>query len=141
MNILKKKSNQHLKKKKIVICDRFIDSTIAYQVSGKMVKPTFIDNIHREILGKNKPNLIFILKVNINKALKRLRKRKVKNRYDKFSKSFYIKAQQSFLRIAKKNKKKYFILDNSSDSTDIENTILKIVLKKLNTNAIHQKLR
>ena len=130
-----------MKKKKIVICDRFIDSTTAYQVSGKVVKPGFIDNIHREILGENRPNLIFVLKVNINKALKRLRKRKVKNRYDKFSKSFYIKAQQSFLKIAKKNKKKYFILDNSNDSTDIENNILKIVLKKLNTNAIHQKFR
>ena len=118
---IKKKIEPALKKKKIVICDRF--------------------NIHREILGKNKPNLIFVLKVNINKALKRLRKRKIKNRYDKFSKSFYIKAQQSFLKIAKKNKKKYFILDNSNDSTDIENNILKIVLKKLNTNAIHQKFR
>ena len=98
----------------------------------------FIDNIHREILGKNKPNLIFVLKVNINKALKRLKKRKVKNRYDNFSKSFYIKAQQSFLKIANKNKKKYFILDNSNDSTDVEKNILKIVLKKLSTNAIHQ---
>ena len=138
---IKKKIEPALKKKKIVICDRFIDSTTAYQVSGKVVKSSFIENIHREILGKNKPNLIFVLKVNINKALKRLGKRKVKNRYDKFSKSFYIKAQQSFLRIARKNKKKYFVLDNSIDSTDIENDILKIVLKKLNTNAIYQKSR
>ena len=133
---IKKKIEPALKKKKIVICDRFIDSTTAYQVTGKVVKPGFIENIHREILGKNKPNLVFVLKVNINKALKRLRKRKVKNRYDKFSKSFYIKAQQSFLKIAKKNKKKYFILDNSNDSPDIENNILNIVLKKLNANAI-----
>ena len=99
---IKKKIEPALKKKKIVICDRFIDSTTAYQVTGKIVKPSFIENIHREILGKNKPNLVFVLKVNINKALKRLRKRKLKNRYDKFSKSFYIKAQQSFLKIAKK---------------------------------------
>ena len=138
---IKKKIEPALKKKKIVICDRFIDSTTAYQVTGKVVKPGFIENIHREILGKNKPNLVFVLKVNINKALKRLRKRKVKNRYDKFSKSFYIKAQQSFLKIAKKNKRKYFILDNSNDSTDIENNILNIVLKKLNANAIQQKFR
>ena len=136
MNILRKRQNQHLKKKKIVICDRFVDSTTAYQVAGKIVKPSFIENIHREILGKNKPNLVFVLKVNINKALKRLGKRKVKNRYDKFSKSFYIKAQQSFLKIAKKNKKKYFIFDNSKDSSHIEKQILKVVLKKLNSNGI-----
>ena len=129
---IKKKIEPALKKKKIVICDRFIDSTTAYQVAGKIVKPSFIENIHHEILGKNKPNLVFVLKVNINKALKRLGKRKVKNRYDKFSKSFYIKAQQSFLKIAKKNKKKYFIFDNSKDTAHIEKQILKVVLKKLN---------
>ena len=133
---IKKKIEPALKKKKIVICDRFTDSTTAYQVTGKIVKPSFIENIHREILGKNKPNLVFVLKVSINKALKRLRKRKVKNRYDKFSKSFYIKAQQSFLKIAKKNKKKYFIFDNSKDSAIIEKKILKVVLKKLNSNDI-----
>jgi len=133
---IKKKIEPALKKKKIVICDRFIDSTTAYQVTGKIVKPGFIENIHREILGKNKPNLVFVLKVNINKALKRLSKRKLKNRYDKFSKSFYIKAQQSFLKIAKKNKKKYFIFDNSKDSANIEKEILKVVLKKLNPNGI-----
>ena len=133
---IKKKIEPALKKKKIVICDRFIDSTTAYQVTGKIVKPGFIENIHREILGKNKPNLVFVLKVKINKALKRLRKRKLKNRYDKFSKSFYIKAQQSFLKIAKKNKKKYFIFDNSKDSANIEKEILKVVLKKLNPNGI-----
>ena len=133
---IKKKIEPALKKKKIVICDRFTDSTTAYQVTGKIVKPSFIENIHREILGKNKPNLVFVLKVSINKALKRLRKRKVKNRYDKFSKSFYIKAQESFLKIAKKNKKKYFIFDNSKDSAIIEKKILKVVLKKLNSNGI-----
>ena len=55
---IKKKIEPALKKKKIVLCDRFIDSTFAYQVSGKIVKPGFIENIHREILGF-KPNLTF----------------------------------------------------------------------------------
>ena len=52
-----------LKKKKIVICDRFIDSTIAYQVHGKNVPKKFIDNIHKSILRSVKPDLTFILKV------------------------------------------------------------------------------
>ncbi len=45
-----------LVKKKVVICDRFIDSTIAYQVYGKGVKLQFIKNIHKEILNKLKPD-------------------------------------------------------------------------------------
>ena len=127
---IKKKIEPALKKKSIVLCDRFVDSTLAYQVSGKIVKHRFIENIHNEILPF-KPNLTFVLKVKIRKALKRLQKRRKKNRYDKFSKSFYIKAQKAFLKIAKKNKKKYYILDNSTDSIHIEKKILGIVLNKL----------
>ena len=127
---IKKKIEPALKKKLIVLCDRFVDSTLAYQVSGKIVKPGFIENIHNEILPF-KPNLTFVLKVKIRKALKRLQKRRKKNRYDKFSKSFYIKAQKAFLKIAKKNKKKYYVIDNSTDSMHIETKILEIVLNKL----------
>ena len=127
---IKKKIEPALKKKLIVLCDRFVDSTLAYQVSGKIVKHRFIENIHNEILPF-KPNLTFVLKVKIRKALIRLQKRRKKNRYDKFSKSFYIKAQKAFLKIAKKNKKKYYVIDNSTDSMHIENKILKIVLNKL----------
>jgi len=119
-----------LSKKKIVICDRFIDSTFAYQVYGKGVSKKFIDNIHKQILGKAKPDITFVLKVNINKALQRLKKRKIKNRYDKFSKGFYKKAQKAFLSIAKKNRKNYYIFDNSNNDKKIEGKILKIVEKK-----------
>ena len=121
-----------LKAKKIVICDRFIDSTFAYQVYGKGVKKEFIENIHKQILGRTKPDLTFLLKVNVNKALSRLRKRKIKNRYDKFSKSFYNNAQKAFIKIAKKNKKKYFILDNSNNDRKIEKIIFSIVENKIN---------
>ena len=109
----------------IVICDRFVDSTLAYQVYGKGVKKSLVDSVHKYILGSTKPDLTFILKVNISKALKRLNQRKKKNRYDKFSKDFYVRAQNAFIKIAKKNKRKYSILDNSKDSGEVEKAILK----------------
>ncbi len=120
-----------LNKKKVVICDRFVDSTLAYQVYGKGVNKRFIDNIHKQILYNVKPHLTFILKVNINKAFGRLKKRKIKNRYDKFSKKFYNKAQKAFLMIAKKNKKNYHVLDNSNNDTKIIKNIMKIIENKI----------
>ena len=87
-----------------MICDRFIDSTIAYQVYGKKVSQKFIDNIHRFILNGIKPDLTFVLKVSPRTSKQRLRKRRFKNRYDNFSQSFYSKAQKSFLDIAKDKK-------------------------------------
>ena len=118
-----------LSKKKIVICDRFVDSTQAYQVYGKKVDKKLVNEIHKHILSNINPNITFILKVNINSALKRLNKRKIKNRYDKFSKSFYINVQKAFINIAKKNKKKYFVLDNSKDTKETENVIFKKTMK------------
>jgi len=117
-----------IKMKKIVICDRFIDSTLAYQVHGKKVNRNLVDSVHKHILRKVKPDLTFILKVNINKAMRRLNKRKTKNRYDKFSKNFYKKVQNSFLKEARKNKRRYFVVDNSKDSPSIE----KIIFDKFN---------
>ena len=117
--------------KKILICDRFIDSTIAYQVYGKKVEFKLIENIHKYILQKIKPDITFLLKVKSSKASSRLKKRKTKNRYDKFSKNFYQNAQKAFIKLAKKNKKRYFIFDNSTDDKELEKKILNIVLSKL----------
>jgi dTMP kinase len=120
-----------LKNKKVVICDRFIDSTLAYQVYGKKVDLNFINNIHKKILGSLRPNLVFVLKVSEKSSRARLKKRKIKNRYDKFAKSFYAKAQKSFIKIAK-NKKNYFILESSSNDSTLQVKIFDIVNKYLN---------
>ena len=127
---IKNKIKPALKKKQVVICDRFIDSTLAYQVYGKKVNKSFIDNIHKFILKDIKSNITFVLKVSPKSSKLRLKKRKTKNRYDNFSQSFYTKAQNSFLKIAK-NKKNYFVLNSSLNNTDLEKKIFKIVCKHL----------
>ncbi|MAJ85781.1 MAG: dTMP kinase [Candidatus Pelagibacter sp.] len=119
-----------LKKKKIVICDRFIDSTYAYQTIGKKVNKDFINNIHKTILKNIKPDLVFVLKVDLKISRKRINKRKIKNRYDKFPSAFYKKAQKAFLKIAQ-NKKNYIVLNSSNDDNKLEKNILSIVLNKL----------
>ena len=130
---VKNKIIPSLKKRKIVICDRFIDSTLAYQVYGKKVSKKFIDTIHKYTISDIKPNLVIVLKVNINKAFQRLKKRKIKNRYDKFNKSFYLKAQRAFLNIAK-NKKNYYIFDSSFDDSALEKKIFKLIKRRIDYN-------
>ncbi len=120
-----------LKHKKIIICDRFIDSTFAYQVYGKKVSMKFIDNIHKKILGNIKPDITFVLKVKKESFIKRLKNRKIKNRYDNFPIKFYLKAQNSFLKIAKK-KKNYKVLESSENSPVLQKIIYQIVKKKIN---------
>ncbi len=127
---IKNKIKPELKKKRVVICDRFTDSTLAYQHYGKKISLSFINNIHKVILSGIKPDVTFILKVSSNSSKKRLKKRKTKNRYDNFSQSFYSKAQKSFLKIAK-NKKNYFIFDSSENTNELEFKILEKVCQFL----------
>jgi len=127
---IKNRIQPALKKRKVVICDRFMDSTLAYQVYGKKVNRSFIDNIHKFILQGIKPNITFVLKISSKSSKLRLKKRKTKNRYDNFPQSFYTKAQKSFLKIAR-NKKNYFVLNSSLNNNDLEKKIFKIVSKYL----------
>ena len=127
---VKNKIKPALEKKRVVICDRFIDSTLAYQVYGKQVNRHFIDHIHKFILQGIKPNITFILKVSSKVSKLRLKRRRTKNRYDNFPQSFYTKAQRSFLKIAR-NKKNYFVLDSSLNNSNLEKKIFKIVCKYL----------
>ena len=119
-------------KKKIIICDRFFDSTLAYQVYGKGVNKSLVDFVHKKILNNIKPNLTYILKLNIEKAFQRLKKRKNINRYDKFPQKFYQKVQRGFIKIAKTNKKKYVVLNTSEDTLETEKIIFKKFIKILN---------
>ena len=59
-----------------------------------------------------------------------MNKRKTKKRYDKFSKKFYNNVQNAFIRIAKKNKKRYIIVDNSINDKSSEIKIINSVMKK-----------
>ena len=117
-------------KKKIIICDRFIDSTLAYQHYGLGVKKDVINFINKEIMGVIKPDYTFLMYLNVNKSISRISNKKKKNRYDKFKKSFYSKVQNGFLKIANKNKLKYMII-NSSNKFGPNQEIIFNQVKKL----------
>ena len=117
-------------KKKIIICDRFIDSTLAYQHYGLGVKRRFINFINKEIMGTIKPDYTFLMYLNVNKSILRISNRKITNRYDKFKKSFYKRVQNGFLKICNKNKSKYMII-NSSNKYKINQDIIFNRVKKL----------
>ena len=97
MKILKKQY-----KKKVILIDRFTDSTIAYQHYGLGVNLSLINIINKELIKKFKVNFTFLNIVNMKNMKKRLRIRKKLNRYDKFDHNFYQNVQKGFLKIAKK---------------------------------------
>ena len=90
-------------KKKVILIDRFTDSTIAYQHYGFGVDIKLINTINNFILKKFKVDHTFLNIVNKNNMIKRLKIRKSLNRYDKFKTSFYQKVQRGFITLANKN--------------------------------------
>ena len=99
--------------KKIILIDRFIEKTIAYQHYGMGLSKKIIDINNKFILDKIKIDFTFLNIVNSKNLFLRLKKRSKLNRYDKFKSKFYIKAQNGFINIAKKNKKKYLIVNSN----------------------------
>ena len=117
--------------KKIILIDRFIDSTLAYQHYGMGIDIKIIKSLNDFLLKDIKINFTFINLVNQKNMKLRLRKRKKLNRYDKFNSSFYKKVQEGFLKILKKKPSRYMKINSNLDNTQNE----KIIINKI-TNLI-----
>ena len=116
-------------KKKIILIDRFTDSTIAYQHYGFGVDLKLISFINNHLLKKFKVDYTFLNIVNYKNMIKRLKLRKSLNRYDKFNSRFYQNVQKGFLKLANKNKKKYKIINSNLDIKINESLIIQSIKK------------
>ena len=115
-------------KKKIILIDRFTDSTIAYQHYGFGVNKKLIYLINNYLLKNFKVDFTFLNIVNKTNMNKRLKLRKSLNRYDKFNNNFYKKVQNGFLQLAKKNSRNYEIINSNLD----KKVNRSLIIKKIN---------
>tara|TARA_B110001452_G_scaffold94783_1_gene78318 strand:- start:8 stop:619 length:612 start_codon:yes stop_codon:yes gene_type:complete len=114
-------------KKKIILIDRFIDSTIAYQHYGFGVDLKLINFINSYLLKDFKVDYTFLNIVNKKNMINRLKLRKSLNRYDKFNNKFYENVQKGFLRLASKNKRKYKIINSNLDIKYNQEQVIQII--------------
>ena len=123
--------NKHYQKK-IILIDRFTDSTIAYQHYGMGINLKTIKSLNTFVVGKFKPNLTFLCTVNKKNMFKRLSSRSRTNRYDNFKFKFYDKVRKGFEKLSK-NKSNYVLLesDKSSQKENL-NKIIKAFKKIIN---------
>ena len=118
------------KGKKIILIDRFSDSTIAYQHYGMGVNSKLIENINNHLLKDIKIDFTFLNTVNNYNMKKRLVQRKRRNRYDKFDTKFYNKVQNGFIKLSKSKPKKYIKI-NSNMNIKINEKIILDKIKSL----------
>jgi dTMP kinase len=116
-------------KKKIILIDRFIDSTIAYQHYGFGVNLKLINLINNHLLKDFKVDYTFLNTVSNDNMINRLKLRKSLNRYDKFDTKFYTNVQKGFLKLANKNKYKYKIINSNLDIKQNQNKVIEVIKK------------
>ena len=115
--------------KKIILIDRFTDSTIAYQHFGMGVDINLIEALNKYLLKNIKVNFTFLNIVNKKNLQERLKQRKSLNRYDKFKMSFYNKVQNGFLKLSKRQKNKYQLINSNLEIHKNEKLILNRIDK------------
>ena len=116
-------------KKKIILIDRFIDSTIAYQHFGMNISLKIIKLLNNFIIGNFKPDITFLSIVNDKNLKSRLRKRSKLNRYDKFKMNFYKRVQRGYYKISQNNSKYIKIDSNKKSISEVKKLIIKKIEK------------
>ena len=117
-------------KKKVVLIDRFTDSTLAYQHYGMGISKNLIINLNKLILKNIKPNFTFVNTVSMKNLKLRINKRP-KNRYDTFNYKFYEKVQKGFIKLSK-NKKNYLIINSNLSISNNKKLIINKIVSLLN---------
>ena len=110
--------------KKIILIDRFTDSTIAYQHYGMGVNLNLIETLNKYLLKNIKVGFTFLNIVNQKNLQKRLKQRRSLNRYDKFKMSFYNNVQKGFIHLSEQQKNKYQLINSNLEIDKNEKLII-----------------
>lgn len=116
---------------KIVLCDRFIDSTRVYQGYLQKIDMGFIDDLEKKIVGDFIPNLTFLLDIPAQSAMKRVKSRGQGDHYDQGNLKFYSDLRNGFVDLAKKNLDRIIVIDADNKIEYITKNIQEYAQEKL----------
>jgi len=112
---------------KIVICDRFYDSTFAYQGFAQGVEVEIINNIRKAAIADFAPNITFLINIDVKLASWRIKQREHNNRYEKMNDDFHNRVRSGFLKIAKDNPNRLVVIEGNKSADNIHKEILEIL--------------
>ena len=120
-----------LEKNKNIFSDRYIDSTYAYQGAGRGISQDDLDNFIN-VLNFPIPDLTIFLDLSITEGIKRVKKRGEVDRFEEEEVSFFEKIRQFYLETAKKNSKRFFVIDASQSMDEVFNIARDKIINTLN---------
>ena len=115
-----------------VVCDRFADSTMAYQGYGHRLGVDWIANLHRLTLGDFSPDLTIILDIPPETGLERAGQRSdSEDRYERMDPAFHQRLRDGFLEIARRDPKRCAVVDATQDVNEVHGWIRTLIHKRL----------
>lgn len=126
----------------IVLCDRFTDSTEAYQGSGRRLGSKAVLDLHRVICGNLQPDLTVLLDSNPHTSLNRARRRNERdaknstrghdeNRFEKEKRSFFLRVHDGYVAIAKREHGRVVVVDARGTPGQTHQKIMEVVRRRI----------
>lgn len=117
--------------RKWVICDRFTDSTFAYQGAGRGLARETIRRLDALVLGDFHPDLTLVLDLPVKTGLARASSRKQSaTRFERFDLDFHERLRQAFLALARRSHERCVVIDASPNAQEVAEAIWKVVTKR-----------
>lgn len=123
--IVKEKISPYLKEPKIIICDRFLDSTLAYQGHGGKVDIGLIKRLAKFVCGEITPDLTFFLDIETKEGLGRAGKKK--DRIEEKSVSYHQRVRKGYLGLAREEPRRIKVIRIKADKNSVQKKIREII--------------
>lgn len=127
-NAIRKEHLSNLDYSKHIICDRFYDSTVAYQHYGEKVKLTKINNLHKNFCNNFLPDLTLFLDINPEISLQRKIR---KNKYDELDINFHKNVYNGYLKIVEESSNRIVKIDANKNLKDVVNDCYNTIINFL----------
>jgi len=124
----------------IVLCDRFTDSSEAYQGGGRELGSKIVLDLHRVLCSDVKPDLTILMDSDVAASVERARRRNQargksdtsnENRFEQENRAFFTRVRSAYLEIAKREPERVFVVDARGTPDQTQGKILEMVNRKL----------
>lgn len=114
-----------------VVCDRYTDSTIAYQGYGQGLEISIIEDLHRQTVGNLWPDATIILDIAVSQGLDRIVSRGGEtHRYEQMEIDFHMRLREGFLKIARQNSERCVVVDAARPSDTVHDSIMTLIAQR-----------
>ena len=118
----------------VVVCDRFHDSTVAYQGFGGSLPPAWVNRMGREAIGGVMPDLTILLDLPVAAGFARLHRRR--DRMERKTLAFHERLRRGYLTLAKREPRRFLVVDATQSKMQIQQQIFQLVMKRLSKKKV-----